>query len=146
MSQISGATAIDQSVSALSSNRFSELKSEDFIRIIFTELANQDPLQPNDTGALLDQLNSIRDIESDLNLTRQLESLVTENQLAAASNMIGKVVTGRTEGFDSVTGTVVAARREGDSISLELADGRVVPIENVDSVEAAPVPEGPLNR
>jgi len=64
MSQISGATAIDQSVSALSSNRFSELKSEDFIRIIFTELANQDPLQPNDTGALLDQLNSIRDIES----------------------------------------------------------------------------------
>ena len=64
------------------------------MKIIFTELQQQDPFKPNDSSALLDQLNSIRQIESDMQLTEQLESIVFQNQLASASNMIGKVVQG----------------------------------------------------
>ena len=39
------------------SNRFNELSSEDFMKIIFTELQQQDPFEPNDSSALLEQLN-----------------------------------------------------------------------------------------
>ena len=133
MSQISSAIAMDRAASAVP-NRFSEMETEDFIRIIFTELTNQDPLQPNDTGALLDQLNSIRSIESDMMLTGKLEALVTENQLAAASGMIGRLIEGRTENFQRVQGFVVTAKREGDDISLELDTGWRVPIENVETI------------
>ncbi len=134
MSQISGATSVDLAVNGTSANRFSELESEDFLRIIFTELTNQDPLQPNDTSALLEQLNSIRSIESDIQLTNQLEALVTENQLASASNLLGKLVTGRSESLDAVAGKVVAVRRQGDEINLELEDGTIMPFTNVESV------------
>jgi flagellar basal-body rod modification protein FlgD len=135
MSQISSATSADNAVGAATKpNGFADLQSDDFIRIIFTELTNQDPLQPNDTGALLDQLNSIRSIESDLDLQKKLSSLVTENQLASASNMIGKFVGGRTQDLQDVTGYVVSALRQGDTVQLELDSGWVVPIENVQTI------------
>ena len=34
-------------------SRFNELSSDEFIKIIFTELQNQDPIKPNDSGARL---------------------------------------------------------------------------------------------
>jgi flagellar basal-body rod modification protein FlgD len=136
MSQISAAASINSAVNAGTSlpSRFSEMDSEDFIRIIFTELTNQDPLQPNDTGALLEQLNSIRSIESDLKVTEQLQALVSENKLASAANMLGKFVSGRTETFDDVSGFAVAVRKQGDDVMLEMDDGHVVPLQNVESV------------
>jgi flagellar basal-body rod modification protein FlgD len=134
MSQISSAISVDNAVSSNLPSRFSEMATEDFIRIIFTELTNQDPLQPNDTSALLDQLNSIRSIESDLKLTEQLQSLVTENQLASASGMIGKFIGGRTADLERVTGFVVSVIKQGEEIVLELDSGLTVPIENVETV------------
>ena len=56
------------STASAPTSRFTELSSEEFIKIIFTELQNQDPFKPNDSSALLEQLNSIRSIESDIEL------------------------------------------------------------------------------
>jgi flagellar hook assembly protein FlgD len=125
-------------------SRFSEMSTEDFIRIIFTELSNQDPFQPNDSAALLEQLNSIRSIESDMQLTGQLQSLVTENQLASASGMIGKFIGGLTEDNTRVAGFVISAIRQGDSIALELDNGWIVPISGVETViDPEQLPEVP---
>ena len=115
-------------------SRFSEMSTEDFIRIIFTELSSQDPFQPNDSAALLEQLNSIRSIESDMQLTERLESLVSENQLASASGMIGKFIGGLTEDNNRVAGFVVSVIRQGDNITLELDNGWLVPITGVETV------------
>ena len=115
-------------------SRFSEMSTEDFIKIIFTELSAQDPFKPNDSGALLDQLNSIRSIESDIKLTDQLKSLVTQNQLSAASGMIGKFIGGLTAENDRVAGFVVSVIRQGDDITLELDNGWHVPITGVETV------------
>ncbi|MCP3903365.1 MAG: hypothetical protein GY715_06990 [Planctomycetes bacterium] len=135
MSQIASDLGVNSALGASAPvNRFSEMDSEDFIKIIFSELTNQDPLQPNDTSALLEQLNSIRSIEADTQLTQQLKTLVTENQLASASNMIGKVIEGLDEGFERVSGRVLAAAREGDEIRLQLESGRIVPLRNVESI------------
>ncbi len=115
-------------------SRFSEMSTEDFIKIIFTELSTQDPFKPNDSGALLEQLNSIRSIESDIKLTDQLQSLVTENQLSSASGMIGKFIGGLTAENDRVAGFVVSVIRQGDDITLELDNGWHVPISGVETV------------
>lgn len=115
-------------------NQFSKMTSEDFIKIIFTELSNQDPFQPNDSSALLQQLNSIRSIESDLKLTDQLQSLVSQNQLAAASNMIGKFIGGLSQDNTRVAGTVVSVHRQDEKVNLELDNGWIVPISGVEQV------------
>ena len=134
MSHIPAVNTPDQALQSSTPSRFQEMSSEDFIRIIFTELSNQDPFQPNDTSALLNQLESIRSIESDIQLRNQLETLVTENQLATASNLLGKIVSGRTTDLDQATGYVVSVVKQGDEISLELESGLLIPIKNIENV------------
>ena len=134
MTQIPATNPLDTVVRPNVGNRFSDMSSEDFVRIIFTELANQDPLAPSDSTALLQQLNSIRSIESDLQLIDQLKALVSENQLAAGSNLIGKFVTGLTASSDRVSGYVRSVSREGDSVVLELDSGFIVPFDSLDTI------------
>ncbi len=134
MSQISAFDPTDLALRSTTPNGFSSMKSEDFIRVIFAELANQDPFAPNDSAALLEQLSSIRSIESDLELTKRLEALVFENRLASASNLIGKFVGGLTSTNDRVAGTVVSVIRQGDEVTLELDTGWLLPVESVEQI------------
>lgn len=134
MSAVNALTSNSASGASSVPSRFNDLSTEEFIKIIFTELSNQDPFQPNDSAALLEQLNSIRSIESDMKLTEQLQSLVTENQLASASGMIGKFIGGLTAQNDRVAGFVVSVIRQGDDITLELDNGWLVPVTNVETV------------
>lgn len=123
-------------------NRFTELSSEDFIKIIFTELQNQDPFQPNDSAALLEQLNSIRSIESDIQLSNRLEDIVFQNQLSSAGNLIGKRVAGLTADAQRVGGTVESVARTGDEIALVLDNGWILPIDNVEYIDSLPTVPG----
>ena len=134
MSTIGAFNPAADAIQASGQNRFSEMSSEDFVRIIFTELSNQDPFQPNDSGALLEQLNSIRSIESDLNLVEQLQTLVVENQLASAANLIGKTVSGLTADAQNVQGVVSSVVRENDSVMLELDTGHRVAMDSVTEI------------
>lgn len=134
MTQIPATNPLDTVARPNVGNRFSAMSSEDFVRIIFTELANQDPLAPNDSNALLQQLSSLRSIESDIQLIDQLKSLVTESQLAAGSNLIGKFVIGLTATNDRVAGNVRSVSREDDSVVLKLDNGFTVPFESLDTI------------
>ena len=126
--------AASSTVAGSSVNRFNEMSSEDFMQIIFTELQQQDPFEPNDSSALLDQLNSIRQIESDISMTEKLEEIVFQNQLSSAGNLLGKAVQGILPSGDSVAGTVVSVVRQGDSVSLELSSGWMLPMDNVEVI------------
>lgn len=152
-----GGASDPSSVDLFSSTReppkdaYDDLTSEDFMDLILAELANQDPLEPNDTQALIDQISSIREIESDLNLTEQFEALVDDSAFSSASALIGGVVTGRATDGTRVNGDaeVTSVIRSGDDTLLGLADGRRVRIGDVDEVAlpeiilpAAPPPEG----
>ncbi len=134
MSQISSTGPLNNVVSNKSSNGFSDLTSEDFIKIIFTELTNQDPFQPNDSSALLDQLNSIRSIESDTQLTKNLQDIVFQNQLASSSGLIGKYVSGLTDSANRVDGYVVSVLRQDKSVSLQLDSGWQIPASNLETI------------
>ena len=131
MSQISAIDPTDQALRSTSPSGFSSMQSEDFIKIIFAELTNQDPFEPSDSSAILEQLSSIRSIESDLDLTKRLEALVFENQLASASNLIGKGVSGLSTTNGTVSGKVTSVFRSGDHVVLELDSGWYMPIDGV---------------
>lgn len=133
MTQIPAINSVDSALRETSSG-FGALKSEDFIKIIFTELANQDPFQPSDSSALLDQLNSIRSIESDIDLMEHLEGLVFQNKLSAAAGLTGKYIEGLTASNDRIGGTVISVLRNGDSLNLELDTGWLVPIDGVQTI------------
>ena len=133
MSSITSAAGVGGG-SVEASSGFGALDSEEFLKIMFTELQNQDPFDPNDSSALLEQLNSIRSIESDIALTSQLESIVFQNQLAGASNLIGRYIQGMAPGGNRVDGQVISVIRQGDNIGVELDTGWVIDVDQVELI------------
>ena len=133
MSQINAPDLLG-SVERTTSSGFASMSSEDFIKIMFTELTNQDPLAPTDSAALLDQMNSIRSIESDMQMVDNMQSLVFENQLSSASNLIGRFVGGLDWSGIRIGGVVSAVIRQGDEIALELDSGAFLPVSGVETI------------
>lgn len=127
-------TPADLSAFKAQGNAFSDISSEEFVRIMFAELGNQDPLKPNDANQLLEQMSSLRSIESDLALTQKLDALVAQNQLSAAGGLIGASVTGLDEENRRVRGTVVSISRTSDGPVINLHTGARVPFEQVDEI------------
>jgi flagellar basal-body rod modification protein FlgD len=131
--------------SVATGNRFSELSSEEFIRIITAELTRQDPLKPNDTNNLLQQISGIRDIESQLKLTDSLDSLVKQNSFASASGLIGAQVSGVSETNARISGVVASVSQTLDGPVLTLLSGQRVRFSNVDEVSVPRAPSGGTN-
>lgn len=132
---------------ASSTNAFQAMTSEDFIRVMFSELTNQDPLSPNDSQALLEQISSIRAIESDINLSDRLHEITLQNEISSSGALLGTFVQGLTDGGVEVVGFVdsVSVTREGTV--LNLSSGFSVPLKRVTEVVdpdlVRTVPDGP---
>jgi flagellar basal-body rod modification protein FlgD len=119
-------------------NAFAALDTGEFVKILISELQNQDPFNPQDTTALLEQLSSLRNIESQTNLNEQLKDLVTQNQVAAAGNLIGKLVQGIDSLNSQTSGLVTSVRVTRDGVFLELDNGRSMSIGQVTAIAEMP--------
>lgn len=122
------------SPSASSSRR--QMSVDDFINMMVTQLQNQDPLEPADNNQLLTQMSQIGQLQSSQQLQTSLQSMVIQNNIASAGNMIGKEVAGFDEYGDEAEGLVTAVRVEQGQIMLELDNGKRMNIGNVTSVSA----------
>jgi|GEM_PF-645925 len=133
---IGGAASVaNQPNTTPGANGFADLSSGEFLQIILSELSNQDPLAPNDTAAILEQLSSIRNIESQTQMDAQLQDLVTQNSISTSANLIGKFVNGLDSLNNSVDGIVESLSvRDGEPI-LNLAGGGELKADRVTKVE-----------
>ncbi|MCC7192114.1 MAG: hypothetical protein IT444_04955 [Phycisphaeraceae bacterium] len=102
---------------------FGNLKTDDFLKVMMSELSHQDPFQPQDSSKLLEQMSSLRNIESQLSLQKSIESLVLNNQISSAGTMIGKVVSGLNDQNQTVSGLVTSVRVASGKVVLELDSG-----------------------
>lgn len=143
MSSISGFSSTNP-VNSASPDAFSQLTSGEFLQIIFTELANQDPFEPNDTQSMLNQLSSIRSIEADTQFSRQLGELVAQNQLAAASGLIGSLVSGISVDNRRVADLVISVTQTELGPVLNLFDGSRMFFSNIDEI-VGPLNTGPID-
>src|SRR5437763_13016485 len=103
-------------------NSFS-LKAQDFIKMMVTQLQNQDPLEPAKNDQLLAQMSQIGQPQSSTDLQDSLKGLVLQNSLGAAGNMIGKMVQGLDDQADPVSGLVNSVRVKDNNVYLELDSG-----------------------
>ncbi len=145
MDAISALAPTDSATQAGAPNAFGALNSEQFIKIMFTELANQDPLKPNDSAALLQQMSSLRSIQSDIDLSAKLETLVTQNQLAGAGSLIGRTVTGLDDQNNRVSGLVASVSRTSNGPVLNLDSGGRLRFDRVDEMTDGTLPPHPGN-
>ena len=130
-----GALAGISNQPSVQTNAYSDLSSSEFVKILLSELSNQDPLDPQDSKALLEQLSLIRDIESSQTLQASVESLVLQNGVSSASGLIGQRVTGLDSSNREVSGVVRSLRVESGAAVLVLDGGVRLPAERVTAVE-----------
>jgi len=125
-----------------SADAFNALTSGQFLQIIFTELTNQDPLAPNDTQSMLNQLSTLRSIESDTQMVSSLARLVRQSEFAAASSLIGSLVSGVTLDNRRVADLVVSVSMTQEGPVLNLFDGSRMFFSNVDEI-VGPIDDTP---
>lgn len=117
----------------------SSMKSEDFFKLLVTELRQQDPFEPAKTADMIGQVSQIRSIELSTALTGSLEQLSQQQRTAGASELLGKYVTASVPGADGrpseVSGVVTGVRFNPDGTAvLELDSGASVMAAHVTRV------------
>lgn len=90
-------------------DKFSQLNTEDYIKLMVSELQNQDPTNPMDNAQILQQVSQISAIQSNNTLTSTLNSVLLGQNLASMGSMIGKGVIGITDDGTNVQGIVDSA-------------------------------------
>ncbi|MGG5252945.1 flagellar hook assembly protein FlgD [Neobacillus sp. SM06] len=71
----------------------SSLGKDDFLKILMTQLQNQDPLNPLQDKDFIAQMATFSTLEQMTNLGATMDKFVKQNQLLEASALIGKTVT-----------------------------------------------------
>jgi len=123
--QFSGATNIvgqQAQQTTTGYDAFREMDLEHFLKMLITELRNQDPLNPMDNSELLQQVSQIREIESNLRLTKTLEAVQLSEKLSAAAGMLGRTIVALDEQGEMVTGVVDRVSVEDNQPKLHLGD------------------------
>ena len=113
------------------------LKAEDFIKMMITQLQNQDPTSPAKNEELLAQMSQIGQLQSTTTLTEGIQSMVLQNQISSAGNMIGKNVEGLDGQDNPVKGIVNSVRVVDNNVVLELDNGNKLALGRVTSITGA---------
>jgi flagellar basal-body rod modification protein FlgD len=131
-----GATQPD-STNQLKGSNFA-LKTEDFINLMITQLKNQDPTDPVKNQDLLAQMSQIGSLQASTSLQDSLKSLVMQNNLGSAGNLIGKTVQGMDDQNNTISGLVTSVQVQGDQVNLELDNGKNLQLGRVTAIMATP--------
>jgi len=114
------------------------LTSSDFMKLLVTQLTNQDPMQPMGNEELLRQISSIRDIQLSTNMSDALTHLTGQQNFSSASGLIGQHVTTMPDASGaSMSGVVVGIRfDQAGNATLVLSDGSQTPLKDVATIES----------
>jgi flagellar basal-body rod modification protein FlgD len=121
------------SAAATAANPYN-LQPSDFIKLMVTQLQNQDPTQPTSNQDLLAQMSQIGQLESSTQLQTTMASVTLQTQVGSASALIGKSVTGIDSANNPVTGVVNSVSVAGGNVSLKLADGSSLALTGLSSI------------
>ena len=110
------------------------LKTEDFIKMMITQLQQQDPMEPAKNEQLLAQMSQIGQLQSSTQLQESLQGIVQQNQIGSAAGLIGKSIKGMDADNNEVGGLVTSVRVTDDGVNLELDNGKSLSLSRVTTI------------
>lgn len=142
-------TASTATSATTSKEKSSTLTQEDFLSLLTTQLAYQDPTKPVDNAQMVSQMAQISTVDGITSLNSSVSNLstvVTSSQALMASSLVGqKVLLPTSTGYitDGTGMSGVVATGEGASdltISIKNSSGAVVYQTNISGEQAGNVP------
>jgi flagellar basal-body rod modification protein FlgD len=107
------------------------LGQSDFLKLLTTQMTNQDPMNPISDTNQIAQLAQFSSLQS-------MNALLVNSQLEGASSMIGKSVTAADTSGHTVTGTVDSAQISSGTVYVTI-NGEQYAYSTITQVKAAPV-------
>jgi len=114
------------------------LNPADFIKMMVTQLQNQDPLQPASNEQLLSQVSQIGQLQATTQLQSVLQGLALQTQIGSASSLIGKTVQGLDSNRNAINGVVTSVQVQNNAVSLNLDNGQSLPLAQVTGISPGP--------
>jgi len=130
----SSAGAASGSSAGSAPNRYNSLSTGDFLKVMFSELTRQDPLQPSQTKDLMEQIATIRSIESNLSLSDSLKTVVHQNEVTSAGNLVGQSIKGLGDSGEALQGVVKSVSISKDGVLLNLTGGQKMQLKNMQEI------------
>ena len=122
------------------SDSYNDLDIDSFLKLLISELQNQDPLDPMDNSEMVAQIGQIREIGATDELTRTLGKLSSSQELVTASSLIGQTISGLADDATAVDGVVdritVETSPENDARSVKVhVGGKTMDIKNIREIQ-----------
>ena len=140
---LSGTSATGTTTTATSTKSGDSAMGPDaFMKLLVAQLKYQNPMAPADGQAYMTQMATFTQVEKLDQLVKAQAEAVQWQQRVSAEGLVGRSVTGTTDGKAS-TGTVVGVRYAEGKPLLELSDGTTLApsaVDRVQSVAAAVAP------
>lgn len=133
VSATSSATAAAEKIS--SAKETNTVNYDAFLQLLITQIKNQDPTEPQDSGEFLAQIASFSSVEQQIQTNESLERLLTQNLLNGATDLIDRQVFSA-DGQSG--GTVVAVSTTSDGMIAETENGDRILVDSTVTIRAKP--------
>lgn len=137
-SEIAAQSAAQNQIKVVDKDKtgFNGLTSQDFLKLLITQLQNQDPASPMDSDELLNQISQMRALQANLELESALKGLTLGQQLSSATSLIGKSITAVVGDSQTEVNGMVDSVVVKDGSTLLRVNGQDIPMSSVTNVAA----------
>ena len=108
---------------------------EDFLRLLTTQIANQDPMEPMKDTEFIAQMASISSVEQMQQFTTSFKDFTASHREIAAQAYLGKQVTAQAGDQAPVTGIAQSVEKVADGELLVTINGQTFSASDITKVE-----------
>ncbi len=107
------------------------LGKDAFLKILVTELANQNPLEPLDQSEFISQMAQFSQVEQVANIEDRLESLGQYMKFSSSAMVGSEISYADLEDGGIKTGTIQSVVFEADNIKVKIEDGVEISLDQI---------------
>ena len=109
------------------------LELGDFLKLMITELQNQDPLNPMENNEILATISQIQEIGATTKLNETLDAVLFGQSITSASSLLGKEIRALDNDGERVTGKVDKVTITDGDVQVHIGD-QTVKLSNVTEI------------
>lgn len=100
------------------------LKQEDFLKLLVSQLQNQDPMSPQTDTEFIGMMTQFTSLEQTQNMQADISSMRSQQEMVQAMSTLNREVMVSTDDGVTISGVVTGFDMEGQTPKLLIGEGR----------------------
>ena len=131
---VSSGAAAPQTQSSAAGSGLTSLSASDFLKLLVTQLTNQDPTNPLNPTQMISQTSTLTMVEDITQMNQALSAMESGQQLSQAVSMLSKQVSYQLPGASATQSGAVSSVQMVSGTPMLLVSGSQVPLSAITSV------------